>query len=163
MFRPMCHVPFDSFAHKIRGICYTQGDAESQPLTTTQSSLYGVKEDERDMALGRLIARKLSKTTSWYNPSKNLNPIAKVKNGMILDGTITVPPPSLDEAWEFYEHQVLPRRFTGGDRKRAEPGESKEPTKLYSIFDTSLDDMGEFGIGVGMYVSTLVRITMIRR
>ena len=116
---------------------------------TKGSNIYGVEDDETQMTLGRLIARKLSKTTTWYNPSKNLNPVAKMKAGMPLDGSDTVPPPSLDEAWEFYEHQMLPRRFIDGDEKRAEPGESKEPTKLYDIFETSLDDMGAFGIGVG--------------
>ena len=78
-----------------------------------------------------------------------MNPLAKVIPGEPLDGTNTVQPPSLDESWEFYEHQILPRRFVGVGRKRAEPGESEFPTRLYSMFDTSLDDMGGFGIGVG--------------
>lgn len=126
---------------------------ETIPLTETKQdskhSVYGFDDKESDQTIGRLVAKRLSQTTTWYNPSKNLNDIPKVIPGKLLDGTITVPPPSLEESWEFYEHQVLPRRFAGFGQKRAEPGESEEPTKLYSLFDTSLDDMGGFGIGVG--------------
>jgi len=48
-----------------------------------------------------------------------------------------------------------------GDLDRAEPGESKLPTKLYSPFFTPLSQLGDFGIGVGLYFSSLRAVAFI--
>ena len=37
---------------------------------------------------------------------------------------------------------------------RAEPGET-QPTSLYPVIETPIDDTADFGIGVGMYFKTL--------
>ena len=91
--------------------------------------------------------------------------------------------PSIAEAWAFFEHVTLNRyevprnhrtasmvglneesihkqithRFLKGERKleMAEPGENEIPTKLYSPFHTPLSQMGDFGLGYGLYFSTL--------
>lgn len=48
-----------------------------------------------------------------------------------------------------------------GDLQRAEPGESNLPTKLYSPLFTPLSQMGDFGLGVGLYFSSLRAIALI--
>lgn len=48
-----------------------------------------------------------------------------------------------------------------GDLQRAEPGESELPTKLYSPLFTPLSQMGDFGLGVGLYFSSLRAIALI--
>lgn len=54
---------------------------------------------------------------------------------------------------------------SGGGRQkdldRAEPGESNLPTKLYSPFFTPLSQLGDFGIGVGLYFSSLRAVAFI--
>lgn len=87
--------------------------------------------------------------------------------------------PSLAKAWAYFEHVTLPRYFVPerdpskprknivvrGFRRifckanqllnRAEPGESSHPTKLYDPVFTPLKQMGDFGLGIGLYFSTL--------
>eukprot|EP00571_Detonula_confervacea_P000752 CAMPEP_0172323196 /NCGR_PEP_ID=MMETSP1058-20130122/48111_1 /TAXON_ID=83371 /ORGANISM="Detonula confervacea, Strain CCMP 353" /LENGTH=1558 /DNA_ID=CAMNT_0013039143 /DNA_START=34 /DNA_END=4710 /DNA_ORIENTATION=- len=48
-----------------------------------------------------------------------------------------------------------------GDLDRAEPGESTLPTKFYSPFFTPLSQLGDFGIGVGLYFSSLRAVAFI--
>jgi len=42
------------------------------------------------------------------------------------------------------------RTRQSGDLTRADPGESKFPTRLYSPLFTPLSQLGDFGIGVGL-------------
>ena len=68
--------------------------------------------------------------------------------------------PSLSKAYAYYEHITLPRHFAGVARadhvlRRAEPGESSQPTELYSPFKTPNTSFVEWGIGVDLYFSTL--------
>jgi len=51
--------------------------------------------------------------------------------------------------------------FRKGDLDRAEPGESRLPTKLYSPIFTPLSQLGDFGIGVGLYFSSLRAVAFI--
>jgi hypothetical protein len=43
----------------------------------------------------------------------------------------------------------------------AEPGEDSYPTKLYSPFWTPMNQMGDFGLGVGLYFSALRSIMIL--
>ena len=45
--------------------------------------------------------------------------------------------------------------------QRAEPGENNVPTKLYDPFFTPLSQMGDFGIGIGLYFSTLLALAVL--
>ena len=68
--------------------------------------------------------------------------------------------PSLSKAYAYYEHVTLPRHFSGDGQvdhalRRAEPGESVQPTDLYSPFTTPASAFVEWGIGVDLYFSTL--------
>jgi len=92
--------------------------------------------------------------------------------------------PSLERAWAYFEHVALPRYiarqkpnarkknicvrlvrklFMKADKQldKAEPGENHLPTKLYSPIFTPLKQMGDFGLGIGLYFSTLRAITVL--
>ena len=139
------------------------------PTPTPPPSLYDDKSSR--MTNGRRIARFLA-PYGWYNP--------QVKED---DGIENMEKPSLDAAWEYFEHIVLPRCFAGKDigngigeedglnevKKqvegknlvRAEQGENRWPTKLYPILGTNDEDMSDFGIGVGLYFNTLKYLSII--
>jgi hypothetical protein len=92
--------------------------------------------------------------------------------------------PSLVRAWAYFEHVTLPRYvvepkpadapkknmcmriirkcFCKASKKldRAEPGENLLPTSLYSPIFTPLSQMGDFGLGIGLYFSTLRGLTI---
>ena len=92
--------------------------------------------------------------------------------------------PSLERAWGYFEHVALPRHIVkdkpDAPRKnilhrfirkcfckankqldKAEPGENHLPTSLYSPIFTPLKQMGDFGLGIGLYFSTLRAITVL--
>ena len=74
--------------------------------------------------------------------------------------------PKLTKAWAYYEHITLARYFsdsTGNERKqtRAEPGEMDIPTELFNPFTTRESVLNEWGIGVGLYFSTLRVVALI--
>mmetsp|Transcript_12757 Transcript_12757/g.14867 ORF Transcript_12757/g.14867 Transcript_12757/m.14867 type:complete len:564 (+) Transcript_12757:257-1948(+) len=130
---------------------------------------------------GRKLAMALSQF-KWYFPSRDKEPMqvksndTKIKHSIhyaeeglevediTSEGTsdeVVLYPVSLEKAWDFFERRCLPRRFTdvqettkGRKYMRAEPGET-QPTSLYPVIETPIDDMADFGIGVGMYFKTL--------
>ena len=94
--------------------------------------------------------------------------------------------PSIAKAWAFFEHVTLPRfviepkEDTNGKKKnilvrcgrklfckankqlsKAEPGENKLPTQLYQPIFTPHKQLGDFGLGIGLYFSTLRAITIL--
>jgi hypothetical protein len=58
-----------------------------------------------------------------------------------------------EESW----YKLLLHKCFRGERslKMAEPGECQLPTKLYSPLQTPLSQLGDFGLGYGLYFSTL--------
>ena len=132
-------------------------------------------DEKQDQTLGRRIATYLS-DYKWYNKSIVLEEVEKVTASspqtatekeeegtsgieVALEDVVSVEkPPSLNVAWEYFEHIILPRRLADGSSttkvlnakyQRAEPGDMDVKTKLYPVWDTPVDDMGDFGIGVG--------------
>jgi hypothetical protein len=91
--------------------------------------------------------------------------------------------PNLKKAWAYFEHVALDRyivsekkdnqkknichrivrKFQKGDKKfeRAEPGEGDVPTRLYSPMFTPHKQLGDFGLGIGLYFSTLRAIAVV--
>ena len=71
------------------------------------------------------------------------------------------PEVCLDEAWNYFERVTLPRYFCDDIAKRqsglerAARGETQRNTRLYSPWSTPLDELADFGIGVGLYFATL--------
>ena len=95
---------------------------------------------------------------------------------------------SLAKAWAYFEHVTLPRHIDTHEHKkkskrvhksiwtrcyrrlfakgnesleRADPGEMHRPTKLYSPLFTPISQMGDFGLGTGLYFTTLRAMTII--
>ena len=92
--------------------------------------------------------------------------------------------PSLAKAWAYFEHVALPRHVlepkdasipkknclvriirklfckAGKELRRAEPGERELPTKLYEPLFTPHKQLGDFGLGIGLYFSTLRAMTV---
>jgi hypothetical protein len=76
--------------------------------------------------------------------------------------------PSIAKAWAYFDHFALPRfmvnddgTYNRHDLKCAEPGESEKVTKLYSPLFTPLSQMGDWGLGIGLYFSTLRSIMIL--
>mmetsp|Transcript_40564 Transcript_40564/g.62421 ORF Transcript_40564/g.62421 Transcript_40564/m.62421 type:complete len:1082 (-) Transcript_40564:80-3325(-) len=127
------------------------------------------------MTYSRRIALYLGGKYSWYNPQ--LAESEEQQEGPAVEK------PSIAKAWAFFEHVTLNRYevpqdhqsvstrgldaegihkrclhgVCRGERKleMAEPGESEIPTKLYSAIHTPLSQLGDFGLGYGLYFSTL--------
>ena len=132
-------------------------------------------EEPFGMTNGRAIARWLSKYR-WYYPAGGSD------SGSATSGTATAdestgllkkkqpPKANLDVAWHYFEHFVLPRRFCkedGGritssvDCVKAPAGEAGRPTRLYSPLHTTMHELSDFGIGIGLYFSLLRGIAII--
>ena len=134
----------------------------------------------KTMTYGRRLALKLAKY-SWYNPSIHLR---KKKRGDYDGEEVELQPcsssrdmevPRLESAWAYFEHMTLPRYIVGPKSKLtprerlkrllpftegrkmnvAVPGENMYHTKLYSPLTTPLNQMGDFGLGIGLYFATL--------
>lgn len=118
-------------------------------------------DDPKLMTFGRRFARLFS-NSGCYNPSSKLERDEEKKDRA----------PNLDKGWEYFEHHILPRCLipipkdskdtgydaatkTGGIFTRADVGEHEKDTMLYPLWGTPLKDMGDFGVGVGLYFSTL--------
>lgn len=69
--------------------------------------------------------------------------------------------PSLKRSFDFYKEQTIPRRVKkeDGNYKLLEPGEESENAEFYPVITTSLEDLSEFGLGIGLYFSTLLALT----
>ena len=87
---------------------------------------------------------------SWYQPKPTL-----------VEGHDA---PSLDAAWEYFEHMTLSRYVSNGNEargnfKKATPG-AKEKTKLYPLFAPE-QELADLGLGVGIYFRTVRLICII--
>jgi hypothetical protein len=134
------------------------------------------KAQTKEITYGRRFARYMSKNkilAKFYNPSS----LVHQSGGQNKEGkdtekdhekqTFSVQDEEtkcLDTGWEYFEHYVLPRchaeKFENKNGRkyiRVKPGSSNndEKTMLYPVWGTPLQDMGDFGIGVGMYFDML--------
>lgn len=94
----------------------------------------------------RYIVENYLQHYKWYNPNLHKSDA-----------------PNLSKGWAYFEHFTLPRRFdskSGGHHIRAPPGE-REGTKLYSAFMTPQESLSDWGIGMGMYFSSLSTLCII--
>ncbi|KAL9178347.1 hypothetical protein ACHAXT_001775 [Thalassiosira profunda] len=121
--------------------------------------LQNLEEEERATIIGGAWDGVLGKTTwsrylvenyfskmRWYYPNRD-----------------NEDAPSLGKGWAYFEHFTLPRRFhakSGGHHTRAPPGEA-ENTKLYSVLGTPQESLSDWGIGTGMYFSSLSAVVVI--
>jgi len=165
-----------------------EGNNKKRKVGSTGTAFFSPWLDRvQDMAPRRRLAQKLSSKYSWYFPGKTARrqyeQALKSNPNHGDDQQPEVIPPSLDNAWAYFEHFVLPRYYVDDNRKklgavgkllsgsivsrsvdvlrRSEPGEFGRSTKLYPVWETSEDDLGDFGIGVGLYFYTLKAIAFI--
>eukprot|EP00978_Attheya_sp_CCMP212_P011031 scaffold26928_cov46-Attheya_sp.AAC.1 len=138
-----------------------------------------------------VVVNNESSTTTMNNvPSQPLSNTVEVDEDTEFFGKVEgfVPEiPSLEKAWAYFEHVTLPRHIVypkdeqpGREQKsmgrrivrklfykankkldRAEPGECHVPSKLYSPIFTPLKQMGDFGLGIGLYFTTLRALTIL--
>lgn len=137
--------------------------------SSSEDSIDFLQDKPGDMTYGRRLALYLASRFKWYNPYLGEE---TTENGQ--------EPPSLAKAWAYFEHVTLDRHvvhesdqsknenspsklqqivniFHKGDRRLniAEPGERRLKTKLYNPLTTPLSQMGDYGLGYGLYFSTL--------
>jgi hypothetical protein len=157
---------------------------ESSESSKDSSSNSKLIVKDQHITFGRKVSHVLSSIPylgKIYNPTQTKSVII-IKSANIEEGTPekSVSPPNLEKGWEFYEHWTLPRcfvkktfasseqedssftssrfrRWIGNQRKyiRADAGEKKDETMLYPLWGTSMADMADFGVGVGLYFKML--------
>jgi len=146
-------------------------EEELKPTTSqTRRSNPGSYPDQRhEITYARRIARSLSDHHDWYDPQ----PSRARRDAREKQDDVESKPkperPSLDAAWAFFEHIALPRYIAGLKTIRgrvkyelAEIGDDDQKTLLFPIWKTPAKVMGgEFGIGVGLYFSTLLVLAWI--
>ena len=139
-----------------------------------------------EMTRGRKMALQLQQH-AWYQPRGSYDPQglglqsawAYFEHSILpryidknTDGSITKRNESSnsgndDDEWLYTSEPKKQKKNKGssqgnkGDLDRAEPGESNLPTKLYSPIFTPLSQLGDFGIGVGLYFSSLRAVALI--
>ncbi|KAI2497599.1 Calcium-activated chloride channel [Fragilaria crotonensis] len=158
----------------------TQSEGEQEQHQRHEPTIDFLLDQPKTMTYGRRIALSLAKH-SWYNPQLKQQKQQSTENKDGDNNKNTVPlverrppkvtrkeTPSLARAWAYFDRFVLPRftlhedgTFDRHDLKRAEPGESDLETKLYHPFCTPLSQMGDFGLGIGLYFSTLRALTIL--
>uniref|UniRef100_A0A7S4APN5 CSC1/OSCA1-like cytosolic domain-containing protein n=1 Tax=Pseudo-nitzschia australis TaxID=44445 RepID=A0A7S4APN5_9STRA len=140
-----------------------------------------LNDDIKEMTYGRRIALSLM-NKSWYYPMAGTNSddsesdTADEENNddgplQDFDKNVKVTKPCLRKGWAFFEHQALYRYLVlkdqrhrsttnvmeRGDRKfdKADAGEDEKPSRLYPWFTLPHKQLGDFGLGVGLYFSSL--------
>ncbi|CAJ1970212.1 unnamed protein product [Cylindrotheca closterium] len=139
-----------------------------------------LKDHLREMTGSRRLALSLM-DKKWYNPHAGKGEVDLKKS---FKGSVTGNFPSIKRAWAYFEHATLMRYAdTGVNRnwfemtlwerfryakthadeefERAKPGEKTRPTRLYDWLATPHMQLGDFGLGFGIYFSTLRAITWI--
>uniref|UniRef100_A0A7S3QEB8 CSC1/OSCA1-like cytosolic domain-containing protein n=1 Tax=Chaetoceros debilis TaxID=122233 RepID=A0A7S3QEB8_9STRA len=147
----------DSESNSSKRVMFMNETLRQRSLRTIGETTY--KDEFDDMTLGRKTARALSSlscTSNCYNPAERQKVDADEESSSSKNA------PSLDKAWEYFEHQILPRRLVKdktdsclGKYDRAEVGEHIKKTKLYPVWSTPIDDMADFGVGVVLHFSTI--------
>lgn len=134
------------------------------------------KDLPMEMTYGRRLALSFMKQ-SWYYPGdKRVNPTNASENAVEIKGQDEKREdnPSLELGWAYFEHVVLPRYIINSGKgqdaagsccdriklmnaklEKAEPGEMHLNSRLYDPIFTPLSQMGDFGLGFGLYFATL--------
>eukprot|EP00986_Skeletonema_menzelii_P020078 scaffold30079_cov154-Skeletonema_menzelii.AAC.6 len=87
--------------------------------------------------------------------------VSSLKKGNKSRGGLSADSDDNDDDWLYSPGKNKGSKGRKGDLQRAEPGESESPTKLYSPIFTPLSQLGDFGLGVGLYFSSLRAIALI--
>lgn len=91
-------------------------------------------------------------------------------------GKCVLERPNLEKAWGYFEHVILQRhkkvpseKYTGTRNiwsssvllEHAESGENEIPTSLYSPYFTPHSQLGDFGLGIGLYFTQLKALAIL--
>lgn len=144
----------------------------------TSKQIDFLQDDPNSMTWGRRIALYMASNFAWYNPCLNNQEdegnkpsLAKawayfehvtlerhhVNNDQDKDQDQDDKDKGEGADQPKKRGQKIVGKFHKGDRRLeiAEPGENQMPTELYSPVTTPLSQMGDFGLGYGIYFSTL--------
>lgn len=149
-----------------------QNSDDDPPILNDEGEIDFQADKPGHMTWSRRLALYLASRYSWYNPHLGKPEDATDEFGRQL--------PSIARAWAYFEHVTLERyvvaagyraaseqqlnqkervlrAFHRGERRleKAEPGENTHKTKLYNPLTTPLSQLGDFGLGYGLYFSTL--------
>jgi len=168
----------------------TENKTKSKYLTFEEqpAPIDFLQDDRSEMTFGRRIALALI-NSKWYNPKAGEQVVKEETSSdePMIEGDnvfekINADPPSLEKAWAYFEHVSLDRyivddkpktqknicrrivrKFQKGNKKleKAEPGENDVKTALYSPIFTPHAQLGDFGLGIGLYFSTLRAIAFV--
>jgi hypothetical protein len=77
------------------------------------------------------------------------------------DAAVDGPPKAtLEESMKFYNEITRPRRVvkfgTDDDYRKLEPGEFEEGSANYSTWETKVDELADFGLGIVLYFKMLI-------
>lgn len=146
------------------------GKFEKDTPIDEQGKIDFLKDNPREMTGARRLALSLM-DKKWYNPHAGKAEIDLKKS---FKGSVSGNPPSLKRAWVYFEHATLMRYWDTGlntpwfemtlwerfryakthadeDFERAKPGEKMRPTRLYDWLATPHMQLGDFGLGFGIY------------
>jgi len=137
---------------------------EPTPIIRSPPKIDFLLDDLSEMTWGRRIALA-NMHQKWYYQRPTIS-TEELRAAMVSEtrpAKITCKKlPSLEKAWAYFEHFALSRflvdddgKYDKLDLKRAEPGECELLTKMYHPIFTPQSQMGDFGLGVGLYFSTL--------
>jgi len=128
-------------------------------------------DDSFSMTYGRRLSRFLSRY-EWYYPRANRfrttqnessSPPREEDPLIAKDPTYRLP--TLESAWTYFEHITLPRYlYRSSDQdtfEKVEPGKTQCRTELYPVRKTNENELGDFGVGVGLYFNSVRLVAMI--
>lgn len=116
-----------------------------------------LKDPVSEMTWGRRLALYWMQISACYNPRLRQRQEDEAE-------TNDENAPSLARAWAFFEHNALNRYVVHEEDHKnnqnqqqdmAEPGESSLNTSLYHPWKTPLSQLGDFGLGYGLYFDAL--------
>ena len=130
---------------------------------------FAESDPDSGKTFGRRLVENFLMKMRWYNP--NLNKDYDDDGDDDDDGESNTRRPDLREGWAFYEHITLARHFEldeDGKRvrraeniERAEPGERREKTELYSFWKTPGESLNDWGVGVALYFNSVWAMSML--
>lgn len=128
-------------------------------------------DDSKHITVGRKLARFLQRY-SWYYPSTSSQDTpANLEEGWCYFEHVTLPRYVLrsnsnttttatgivvsENTCCHKLHKYICGSSHHTTLDRAEPGDTTQTTRLYPVWHTPLSQMGDFGIGIGLYFTTL--------
>eukprot|EP00591_Stephanopyxis_turris_P011862 CAMPEP_0195512972 /NCGR_PEP_ID=MMETSP0794_2-20130614/4743_1 /TAXON_ID=515487 /ORGANISM="Stephanopyxis turris, Strain CCMP 815" /LENGTH=976 /DNA_ID=CAMNT_0040640871 /DNA_START=140 /DNA_END=3070 /DNA_ORIENTATION=+ len=156
------------------------GDAKVGHILLDEVKGSFLDDNVNGMSIDRRWAHWMMEHMPWYDPNNRSNEKPPKTSGSVSDDELTEncgqhdkKAPSLWAAWHYYEHNTLPRYYHTKVKNRmnrnsvslAPRGEevsgSGQKTRLYPVWGTPLKQLGDFGIGIGLYFTSVICFAVI--